>query len=72
VVATKYGSGKSDASTMLRGFSDGLDLFKGKIAQKALSFLESLQNSQRRNQAPIVPSGYRITGPSTAVSPAVL
>jgi hypothetical protein len=70
-VATKHGSGKSDASAMLRGFSDGIDQFKGKIAQKAFSFLNSLQNSQRKNQAPIVPNGYQLTRQSIAVSRAV-
>ena len=61
-------SGKLDGSALLQSFSAGIDQFKGKIAEKAFSLLESLQT---RSQAPAIPSGYMLTRVSAPIPPAV-
>ncbi len=57
-------SGKFDGSALLHSFSAGIDQFKGKIAEKAFTFLESLQI---RGQAPAIPNGYTMTRASSPV-----
>ncbi len=57
-------SGKFDGSMLLQNFSAGIDQFKGKIAEKAFTFLGSLQI---RGQAPAIPNGYTMTRVSSPV-----
>lgn len=65
-------AGKFDGGLFLRSFSSDIDQFKGKVAQKAFSFLESLQNAGRKDAAVVAPTGYSVVRqPASSVSPAV-
>jgi len=64
-------AGKFDGGLLLRNFSSDIDQFKGKIAEKAFSFIESLQNAGRKDSAVVTPSGYTVIRQPATVSPAV-
>ncbi len=64
-------TGKFDGGQFLRNFSSDLDQFKGKIAEKAFSFLESIQNAGRKDSAVVAPGGYSVIRQPASVSPAV-
>ncbi len=64
-------AGKFDGGLFLRSFSSDIDQFKGKIAEKAFSFLESLQSVGRKESTVVVPNGYTVIGQPASVSPAV-
>ncbi|MBS1957000.1 MAG: hypothetical protein JST89_22615 [Cyanobacteria bacterium SZAS-4] len=65
-------SGNFDGGLFLRNFSSDIDQFKGKIAEKAFSFLESIQNAGRKESAVVAPSGYSVVRQAApSVSPAV-
>ncbi len=62
---------KFDGGELLRNFSSDIDQFKGKIAEKAFSFLESIQNAGRKESAVAAPGGYTVIRQPASVSPAV-
>lgn len=64
-------AGKFDGGRFLRSFSSDIDQFKGKIAEKAFLFLESIQNAGHREAAVVAPSGYSVIRQPASVSPAV-
>ena len=64
-------AGKFDGGLFLRNFSSDIDQFKGRVAQKAFSFIESLQSVGHAEPAVVAPSGYAVTRQPVTVSPAV-
>lgn len=64
-------AGKFDGGQFLRSFSSDIDQFKGKIAEKAFLFLESIQNAGHKDAAVVAPGGYSVVRQPASVSPAV-
>ncbi|CAN5228339.1 hypothetical protein BH10CYA1_BH10CYA1_07840 [soil metagenome] len=64
-------AGKFDGLLFLRSFSSDINQFKGKIAEKAFSFVESLQSTGSKEPAVVAPSGYKVIRQPATVSPTV-